>query len=89
MDNCENHKKEVAGISDMKELAELIGDLHYETLSELLNALALKINTDGTRDFNSGRKLLGEILVDCSDRLSEAGDCIIAAWQVCKPFMKK
>jgi len=38
--DCSQHKKEVAGILDMKVLAEMIGDLHYETLAEFLNSLA-------------------------------------------------
>lgn len=36
MSDCKNHKKEVAGISDMKVLAEAIGDLHYEALAEVV-----------------------------------------------------
>jgi len=43
MSNYINHKKEVLGESDMKVLAEKIGDLHYETLSEFICELSDKL----------------------------------------------
>ena len=61
--NCSQHKKEVAGISDMKQLAEMIGDLHYETLAEFLNALAEKLHNDYVKDDEAGRTELAKCLL--------------------------
>jgi len=88
MSDCSQHKKDIAGISDMKVLAEMIADLHYETLARLLNQLTLEINEDGTNDYNSGRMTLGGLLIECGENLSSAANCMEAAWQISKRFMK-
>ncbi|HXS61096.1 MAG TPA: hypothetical protein VN703_09845 [Candidatus Sulfopaludibacter sp.] len=58
MKDCSNHKKDVAGISDMKELATLIGDLHYETLGDFLHCLSNKLKIDSDKDLANGRKTI-------------------------------
>lgn len=55
MSNCSQHKKEVAGISDMKVLAEMQGDLHYETMAQLFKELGDKLASDGLKDKYSHR----------------------------------
>lgn len=88
MNDCSNHKKDVAGISDMKVLAEMIGDLHYETLTILFNYLVIKINEDGHNDWMAGRDQLAAELKCAATQLLKAANNIEKAWQISKPFMK-
>ena len=89
MSDCSKHKKEVAGISDMKELAEMIGDLHYETLQELLKQLAFKLSRDAGNDMEEGRMKLGIALLDASLNTLKVFRSIEQAWQISKPFMNQ
>lgn len=88
-DNCSKHKKEIAGISDMKLLAEMIGDLHYESFAELLKNLSDKIYNDGFKDRNSGKVRLSNELYFASGHLREAFKNIESAYHISKPFMKE
>lgn len=85
--DCCRHKKEIAGTSDMKVLADMIGDLHYETLTELLGALAEKISMDGHKDESNGREKLAEQLYNVAGLISKAQIHCNWAWQISKPFM--
>ena len=87
MSDCSKHKKEVAGITDMKVLAEMIGDLHYETLKNLLRHLADKIDADSEMDMAAGKRELGGVLYEASVYISNAQLYIKKAWQISKPFM--
>ena len=89
MSDCSKHKKEVAGITDMKVLAEMIGDLHYETLEELLGRLGTKLYLDGLNDRSHGRQLLGYALTDASDAMYKSAKHIAEAWHISKPFMQQ
>lgn len=86
--SCENHKKEVAGISDMKVLAEMIGDLHYEALTELLNNLKLKLYQDFDRDLRGNKFKLSYALHRAAIKIGEAATDIEKAWQISKKFME-
>lgn len=88
MSDCSQHKKEVAGISDMKQLAEMIGDLHYESFAQLLEHLSDKLLKDYRTDTEAGRKQLGLCLFDASVDLKCSSRFIHRAWQISKPFMK-
>ena len=88
MSDCSKHKKEVAGISDMKELAGMIGDLHYETLLSLLKHLSLKLNLDGVNDKKNGRIKLGNNLMYASENIDMAAIYMDEVWRISKPFMK-
>ena len=85
--DCSEHKKEVAGISDMKVLAEAIGDLHYETLSDLLYYLSDKFFWDGKKDFDNGRTKLSGHLFEAQMKVHSAHKSIYQAFHVSKPFM--
>jgi hypothetical protein len=87
MKDCSNHKKEVAGITDMKILAEMVGDLHYEALQEFVGRLGIKLYRDCISDRAAGRTELGYALLDASEKLTEAGYFISKAWKISKPFM--
>lgn len=85
--SCEQHKKEVAGISDMRILAEMIGDLHYETFAELLNRLAEKIFNDYSKDKEAGRTELANCLLWTYYGIHKASYGAERAWRISKPFM--
>ncbi|MBS1915684.1 MAG: hypothetical protein JST87_05365 [Bacteroidetes bacterium] len=86
--DCNKHKKEVAGVSDMKVLAEMIGDLHYEALSEFFEHLCDKITLDAAKDRANGRKKLADELDDAAAELLFASVAIEQAWNISKPFMQ-
>jgi len=87
MSNCENHKKEVAGISDMRILAEQISALHYQTLAEFLECLRDKIYADASKDYDACRYSLGGRLNDAAFFIGQAHLMMERAWKICKPFM--
>ena len=87
--DCSRHKKEVAGVSDMKLLAEMIGDLHYESLSTLLYHLSDKLYADGLKDFNAGRTSLSNKLFEAQMSIHRSHQFIEQAWKVSKPFMNE
>lgn len=88
MSNCSNHKKEVAGISDMEKLAADIGELHYETLAILLQNLSRKLRDDAYNDELGGRHQLAASLRSASAYVLYAYQDIHRAWQISKPFME-
>lgn len=87
--DCSRHSKQVAGISDMKLLAEAIAELHYEQLSILLYHLREKLWADGQKDVKANRPKLGERLMKASTRIGQARVHIQTAWKISKPFMKQ
>jgi hypothetical protein len=89
MSDCSQHKKDVAGIEDMKVLAEIIGDLHYETLAELIHSLAKKIEKDGVKDFRNRRTDLASELYQTCYLLFQASRHVKKAYAISKPFMDK
>lgn len=80
LSDCSKHRKDVAGISDMKVIAEMIGDLHYESLSAFMFAFKEKLFKDGIKDIKNGKSKLGSHLL-------EAAKNIQSAWLISKPFM--
>jgi hypothetical protein len=88
MSNCSNHKKDLYGESDMKKVAEAIGDLHYETLAQLLKALSQKLKQDSRKDWKSGRVRLANLLKEASVDIKNSYTQIVSAYQISKPFME-
>lgn len=86
-DNCSGHKKEVAGISDMKVLAEMIGDLHYDSLFGLLEALYMKLDSDAKKDKEAKRPILASYLINASSWICMASENIKEAYEISKPYM--
>lgn len=87
MSDCSKHKKEVAGISDMKVLAEMIGDLHYETLFSFVESLSEKLFLDAAKDRTAGRRQLANYLEAAANNIHFASFQIEAALEISKPFM--
>lgn len=89
MDNCLKHRKDIAGISDMHLLGEAIGDLHYQSLSELLINLAAKIAKDAKKDELTGKEQLAKQLTMLSTLIYAAEQHALNAWHLSKPFMNQ
>lgn len=87
--DCSQHRKDVAGITDMKQLAEMIGDLHYEVLAELFSHLEKKFMDDYEKDNKAGRPELAMCLWDASIDAGCIAKYIQHAWQISKPFMEQ
>jgi len=70
-------------------LAEHLGDLYYDALSDLLANLAHKLNKDAKADENRGRKRLSDNLYNAAYSLENASTSIHKAWDNCKvPTLK-
>ncbi len=86
-DNCSKHPTEVAGISDMRDLAEKIGNLHYKTLTDLLFNLSKKFERDAKRDYDNDREKLASALQYLGMSLFESSLRAEKVWKISKPFM--
>lgn len=87
--SCDKHKKEIVKYNgSMKELANDIGDLHYESLKDFLLMLSSKIEKDSENDRKGGRIKLSEALLKSSEHLYKSYEFINDAWLISKPFMK-
>lgn len=89
MSNCSNHRKDLHGETDMKHLAEEVGNLHYESLSTFLYYLSEKVYQDGRKDFCAGRYKLAEHLFEAQKTLHRAHQKIDQAFKICAPFMEQ
>ncbi|MBV5328714.1 MAG: hypothetical protein JZU65_13975 [Chlorobium sp.] len=90
-DTMENkHTAKVKGVNFEKdELAERIGNLYYDSLAELLQALSAKLQKDSEADRKRGRvKLAGELAASAK-QVAAAARHIENAWDICEPFVKK
>lgn len=83
------HTQHVRSYSGPHErLAEDIGDLYYDALSEFLGMLAEKIERDAGKDHARGRVKLASELRGCAEALGGASRYIGAAWRICEPHAK-
>ena len=88
--SCEKHKKippNYTGAS-LKDLAEEIGDLHYESLEELLNLVSQKLLRDSVKDRQRGRTKLANELTSAAANSGYASQAIGRAWKISKPYMQ-
>jgi hypothetical protein len=88
--SCEKHKRNVEGFDgSLEDLAEKLGDLHYEALAEFLDYFSKKIERDAQADEDRGRMKLSGSLLMASDELMHAQIYINNAWKISKPYMDK
>jgi len=87
MSKKNKHPKNVGEYTDMEQLANDIGNLHYETMYELLGKLSKKLGHDCLNDQNAGRQKLANELADASNAISDASCYIGTAWEISKPYM--
>ncbi len=86
--SCEKHKRVIEKYNgSLQQLATDIGDLYYEALSFLLQEFTIKLNTDGNKDLDGGRKKLAMALYRAAEAIEEAEKHISEAWKISKPFM--
>ena len=69
---------------DNKQLAEEIGDLFYDSLSDFLKELSLKLEKDSIADNGRDRVKLSQSLSNASKLIKEASLEIEEAWKVCE-----
>lgn len=86
------HSKEIRGFETkqnkpLKELARLVGDLHYDSLREFLEHLSDKLTKDIKSDLKSGREKLAHHLHEANQGIITAEHHIRCAWNISKPFM--
>lgn len=88
--SCEKHKRLPVNYTgeSLKTLAEEIGDLHYESLEELLHLLSQKLLMDALKDRQGGRVKLAAELTSAAANAEYASQGIGRAWKISKPFMK-
>ncbi len=84
----EKHKRTIPGYNNMEDLANDIGDLHYEELAKFLFNLSQKIKSDGFKDLKRGRQKLSTSLLESSYHLNKAGYQIDKSWIISKPYME-
>lgn len=87
MSNCSNHRKDLLGQTDMKHIAEDIGNLHYESLFNLLYHLSKKLENDSIIDYKAGREKLASDLQYLSMSVFESALRAERVWKLVKPFM--
>lgn len=81
----EGHPTEIKHYN-LKDLAEAIGNLRYDKLSEFLEALALKIDKDEDSDRKRNRTKLANSLADLADELWDGKRTADRLWEICEPY---
>lgn len=74
---------------DWAALAEALGDLQYDALSNFLLALSEKMAKDADADAGRERHKLAEELYATATKLNEAAVASERAWDICAPFMEE
>ncbi|PIY08291.1 MAG: hypothetical protein COZ18_13040 [Flexibacter sp. CG_4_10_14_3_um_filter_32_15] len=74
---------------NLEELANELGDLRYDALSEFLLHLSKKLKKDSLADRERNRIQLANNLKNASNAVKESSYSIKKAWKICEPFMKE
>ncbi len=74
---------------NLEELANELGNLRYDALSEFLQLLSQKLEKDSKADRDRNRLQLASHLKNTSLSLKESSESIRKAWKICEPFMKE
>ncbi|MEM1220642.1 MAG: hypothetical protein AAGH79_17095 [Bacteroidota bacterium] len=69
------------------QLAEEMGDLQYDTLTELLDYLSQKIERDGQKDEDRGRTQLARRLQQAARAIKDGARHIEEAWRISEPYI--
>lgn len=87
--DCSQHTKEVAGISDMEVLAEMIENMSYEQHPKLFKELAKRYKERSRSDWKEGKVQLSIRGKAISNLLKYAYVPANEMRQISKPFMAK
>ncbi len=86
---CDKHKKTIVSFNgSLDELAEDIGNLHYESLQTFLVLLSNKLDKDSKKDDKAKRYKLAFELDEASFFIAKASISIKKAYNISKPYMK-
>ena len=85
--NCSKHKHNVDGFTN-PQLANEIGNLHYESAIELFNALSKKFEMDSEADREKGREKLASQLLKIAFLFKDMEIEMSEAWRISEPYMK-
>lgn len=87
--DCEKHKRIVEKYNGtLDELANDIGDLHYESLETLFALISDKLERDAKKDLSNKRVKLSAELFGSSEYIKLSSVYIGEAWRISKPYMK-
>jgi hypothetical protein len=90
MNSSYKHKKSIEKYNgSLQELANDVGDLHYESLVEFLSLLEKKLYDDSLKDKKSGRVKLSNQLYQASSLIGISSFKIEKAWEISKPYMNE
>jgi hypothetical protein len=76
-------------IEELENLAEEMGDLEYNSLSDFLESLAIKFLTDSNKNKNIGRVKLSQELEMASIYVRKASESIENAYGLSKRFVEE
>lgn len=86
--DCAAHPRKIAGVGNMRQLAQLVGNLHYKSFAEFLDKLTDKLFLDAAKDRAAGRKRLANALEHTANHLFNAHVESEEMWKISKPFME-
>jgi hypothetical protein len=66
------------------ELAEDVGDLRYDSLTDFFRLLAAKLANDAAADQGRGRPKLAAALHDAATHVASAASGVERAWGICQ-----
>lgn len=74
---------------NLEKLANELGGLRYDALSNFLEYLSKKLEKESLADEGRNRNQLANHLKNASVSTKESAKSIKKAWKICKPFMEK
>lgn len=88
--DCKNHTREVEKYDgSLWQLANDVGNLHYDSLNIFLKFLGDKLVIDAKKDYGARRtKIAGELALAAA-AIKDAEKFALKAWETSKPFMTK
>ena len=84
-----DHRTDIDYPGGMSKMAEDLGNLRYDALATFLDALSVKLTSDGDKDATRGREQLAMALKTASQAIHGAAGWIDVAWKISKPYMEK
>jgi hypothetical protein len=87
MSDCSKHKVPEY-LNNLEQVANDIGDMPYDKVSEFFGYLQIKIQKDSENDGKGGRHRLSILLGRAAFNISTIRDQFIKIWELCKPYMK-
>lgn len=88
-EKASKHPTEVKNyVGSLEDLAQAVGNMRYDHTLAFIESLADDLKRQADNDKAKGRVKLAEKLYATAGELYSARDELLAAWEICKPFMK-